>query len=423
MNAEYICRNRLRIRNDSTSFLSTPFTGSTANDLHFDSNENASLSPTASGSPTASLHAPLEWEEYGDSIRETNTTLSHSPPNRGSRSSRIRRSPKWRRMGMNNPKKGTFAELHPDGPFSIYFTQQLEQRCSIRSYSSLVQQKKPSLFKPILQNSSLLGVCLHCYTCRSSSSCVPYTPLSKSAHHAIMSSSEFSSSPDHVDITLILAGTYFLPPSRPHRPDRLFLLRYFAARWQGCFLSPSLTRSPLVATIHLPHNRLDAARKLVPSLALPPRFTVILHAVKRKERYFNDFPVNLLRNIAIKNVRTTHFLVTDMDLWPIRKSCVMESEVASAYQRLLRLPKKLLLSNRSAVIVPSIFAAKKERILKKCETLEECAVAWRLVERMRSRSDRFFPKTKAELVSCFDAGKCSMRKEIRDTHVRHAASG
>ena len=181
--------------------------------------------------------------------------------------------------------------------------------------------------------------------------------------------------------------------------------------------------SPLVATIHLPHNRLDAARKLVPSLALPPRFTVILHAVKRKERYFNDFPVNLLRNIAIKNVRTTHFLVTDMDLWPIRKSCVMESEVASAYQRLLRLPKKVLLSNRSAVIMPSIFAAKKERILKKCETLEECAVAWRRRERMRSRSDRFFPKTKAELVSCFDAGKCSMRKESRDTHVQHAASG
>ena len=215
----------------------------------------------------------------------------------------------------------------------------------------------------------------------------------------------------------------FLVPSLHHSPDRLFLLRYFAARWQGCFLSPSLTRSPLVATIHLPHNRLDAVRKLVPSLALPPRFTVILHAVKRKERYFNDFPVNLLRNIAIKNVRTTHFLVTDMDLWPIRKSCVMELEVASAYQRLLRLPKKVLLSNRSAVIVPSIFAAKKERILKKCETLEECAVAWRRRERMRSRSDRFFPKTKAELVSCFDAGKCSMRKESRDTHVQHAASG
>ena len=218
MNGEYICRNRLRIRNDNTPFLSTPFTGSTANDLHSDSKDNASPSPTASGSPTAPPHAPIEGEEVGDSIRETNTYLSQSPPNRGSRSSRIRRSPKWRHMGMNNPKKGTFAELHPDGPFSIYFTQQLEQRCSSLSYSSLVQQKKPSLFKPILQNSSLLGVCLHCYTCRGNSSCVLYTPLSKSAHHAIMSSSEFSSSPDHVDITLILAGTYFLSLFFPIAP-------------------------------------------------------------------------------------------------------------------------------------------------------------------------------------------------------------
>ena len=218
MNTEYIYRNRLRIRNDSTSFLSTPFTGSTVNDLHSDSKESASPSPIASDSPTASPHAPLEWEERGDSIRESNASLSHSPPNRGSRSSRIRRSPKWRRMGMSNPKKGTFAELHPDGPFAIYFTQQLEQRCSALLCLSLVQQKKPSLFKPILQNSSLLGVCLHCYTCCGNSPCVPYTPLSKSAHHAIMSSSEFSSSPDHVDITLILAGTYFLFPLFPIAP-------------------------------------------------------------------------------------------------------------------------------------------------------------------------------------------------------------
>lgn len=132
-----------------------------------------------------------------------------------------------------------------------------------------------------------------------------------------------------------------------------------------------------MATIHLQQGKLKSTCNVIASLDLPPRFTVILHVVKRKERYFDDFPVNLLRNIAIKNVRTTHFLVTDMDLWPIRTLQVMESCIASAYERLLRLPKKVLLSNRSAVIMPSIFAAKKERILKKCDTLEECAVKWR----------------------------------------------
>lgn len=28
------------------------------------------------------------------------------------------------------------------------------------------------------------------------------------------------------------------------------------------------------------------------------------------------YPINRLRNIAINNVKTTHFIVFDMDMWP-----------------------------------------------------------------------------------------------------------
>ncbi len=31
------------------------------------------------------------------------------------------------------------------------------------------------------------------------------------------------------------------------------------------------------------------------------------------------YPINTLRNIAIKNTKTTHFIVCDMDFWP---SCI-----------------------------------------------------------------------------------------------------
>ena len=43
---------------------------------------------------------------------------------------------------------------------------------------------------------------------------------------------------------------------------------------------------------------------------------------RRYKRICNDnsepiYPINRLRNIAINNIETTHFLVIDMDMWPV----------------------------------------------------------------------------------------------------------
>lgn len=55
----------------------------------------------------------------------------------------------------------------------------------------------------------------------------------------------------------------------------------------------------------------------VASHHLPARLTLLLYLVPPAGDV-QDFPVNLLRNTAIRNVRTSHFLVLDMDLWPSR---------------------------------------------------------------------------------------------------------
>ena len=34
------------------------------------------------------------------------------------------------------------------------------------------------------------------------------------------------------------------------------------------------------------------------------------------------YPLNRLRNIAISNVQTTHFVVFDMDMWPARTDVI-----------------------------------------------------------------------------------------------------
>lgn len=53
---------------------------------------------------------------------------------------------------------------------------------------------------------------------------------------------------------------------------------------------------------------------------LPKRVRIILYIVSLKDKDYYDFPVNKLRNIAITNIVTSHFLVLDMDMWPASRS-------------------------------------------------------------------------------------------------------
>ena len=46
----------------------------------------------------------------------------------------------------------------------------------------------------------------------------------------------------------------------------------------------------------------------------PDRFVLVLFLTDEEHAYNNVFPVNYLRNLAIRNIHTTHFLVLDMDL-------------------------------------------------------------------------------------------------------------
>jgi len=48
------------------------------------------------------------------------------------------------------------------------------------------------------------------------------------------------------------------------------------------------------------------------------RVTLITAAVTSKSVYYNHFPVNLLRNVGLLNVMTSHVLVVDADMIPAR---------------------------------------------------------------------------------------------------------
>lgn len=94
---------------------------------------------------------------------------------------------------------------------------------------------------------------------------------------------------------------------------------------------------------------------------LPSRLTVIMYLMGYKNPMAKQFPVNLLRNLAIRNVETTHYLIMDMDLWPTR----------NAYYELTHLPNTILKATQVAVILPAFFYNKRI-ILPKCSSFKHC---------------------------------------------------
>lgn len=88
-----------------------------------------------------------------------------------------------------------------------------------------------------------------------------------------------------------------------HRENRLIFLPYLLERWEGDFVITLQTKRRHVSTVSTE----------IRSLHLPPRVIIIIKPVKDTTQ---SFYINLLRNIAILTIRTTHFLVLDMDMWP-----------------------------------------------------------------------------------------------------------
>lgn len=46
----------------------------------------------------------------------------------------------------------------------------------------------------------------------------------------------------------------------------------------------------------------------------PDRLTLLLYIITPEHPHYSTFPINYLRNLAIVNIRTTHFIVLDLDL-------------------------------------------------------------------------------------------------------------
>ena len=150
-------------------------------------------------------------------------------------------------------------------------------------------------------------------------------------------------------------------------------------------------------------NHVKQTVKYVQELNLPDRVSIVVMPLRPTQ---NKFYVNKLRNLAIKAIRTTHFIPLDMDLWPMGLIVFLPLHLENLYSELISLPSGILNSNETAVIIPAMFL-KPSLILPNCSSILDCAL----------KSEALFPTNKSELRTCLNKHVCFTMKERGLQHV------
>ena len=63
-----------------------------------------------------------------------------------------------------------------------------------------------------------------------------------------------------------------------------------------------------------------------------PRIRIVTYVVDPSCFFYSNYPINILRNIGIRQTCTTHFIVLDMDMWMGSRNTVLERVVEDAYR-------------------------------------------------------------------------------------------
>ena len=83
----------------------------------------------------------------------------------------------------------------------------------------------------------------------------------------------------------------------------------------------------------------------------------------------------------------------------------------------MALPAQIINDRKSAVIIPAVFIKKPRIILNKCSTLQQCEYRFYWIAHLMIRSMKIIPKTRDELIDCYNRSVCSFFKGHANSHV------
>lgn len=167
--------------------------------------------------------------------------------------------------------------------------------------------------------------------------------------------------------------------------DRVWMVEHLVKRWGG----------PISIGVYVvTEKEIKLHRKRLATIGGQPGSSII----EVRGRPSDGYPINLLRNVALKAVRTSHFLLSDIDLWPS----------VDSYNEILAHGSRLKTDSHIALVLPAFEYATpvpKDELSR---------------VRVREAVAKELPETFSQLRECFRVGKparCRIFKSATDTHL------
>ena len=129
------------------------------------------------------------------------------------------------------------------------------------------------------------------------------------------------------------------------RYSRVFFIPHLLERWNGLERIRTLMGRSMSLVFYGTDLEESQFISCFKQRDYPTRLSVVLYLVRNGTEASRVFPINQLRNIGIRNSRSTHYIVFDMDAWPNRE----------VYSSLVSLPTSILNNDQSLVVVPIFF--------------------------------------------------------------------
>ena len=152
------------------------------------------------------------------------------------------------------------------------------------------------------------------------------------------------------DVTLTTQSTWVVSLQLSlYRIERVEFFPFMLERWTGLWSMMSIMYREFSIAMFITRSNEKDYRQAMRNNAYPDR----LHLTEFIAEDNKNYPINMLRNLAIEAVKTSHFWLADMDMWP---SCYLSKNgwrIVGLREALMELPSNELARDDLAVIVPA----------------------------------------------------------------------
>jgi glycosyltransferase-like protein LARGE len=163
--------------------------------------------------------------------------------------------------------------------------------------------------------------------------------------------------------------------------DRMWMISHMAKRWSG----------PVSIAIYVTNEALIRNERHWLDRIATQSSSYITEVPSGGE---SEYPINMLRNTAIKRVSTSHFFMTDIDLWP----------TTSSYKTVLSQGKALLGNPYAALVIPAFeYTPSRDELKAGSEAIAKALPD--TVERLRACASGKSPACRCARGRNWDAGR------------------